>query len=52
MLAETVVEVEFLVTLLVVRSRRAAGGPVIEFCSPIGHRGADADVPESWQPQS
>jgi phosphoribosylglycinamide formyltransferase 2 len=49
-LAETVVEVEFYVTLLVVRSEGAAG-PVIEFCSPIGHRGADADVPESWQPQ-
>ena len=49
-LAETVVEVEFLVTLLVV-STDGAGGPVIDFCSPIGHRGADADVPESWQPQ-
>lgn len=49
-LAETVVEVEFYVTLLVVRSEGAAG-PVIEFCSPIGHRGADADVLESWQPQ-
>jgi phosphoribosylglycinamide formyltransferase 2 len=49
-LAETVVEVEFYLTLLVVRSERAAG-PVIEFCSPIGHRGADADVLESWQPQ-
>ena len=49
-LAETVVEVEFYVTLLAVRSDGPAG-PVIEFCSPIGHRGADADVPESWQPQ-
>ena len=49
-LAETVVEVEFCVTLLTVRSE-GSNGPVIEFCSPIGHRGADADVLESWQPQ-
>ena len=49
-LAEMVVEVEFLVTLLAVCTE-GAGGPVIDFCSPIGHRGADADVPESWQPQ-
>ena len=50
MLAETVVEVEFSVTLLAVRSE-GAGGPVIEFCSPIGHRSAEAEVLESWQPQ-
>ncbi len=49
-LAETVVEVEFLVTLLAVRTE-GPDGPAIDFCSPIGHRGADADVPESWQPQ-
>ncbi len=49
-LAETVVEVEFHVTLLAVRTE-GPDGPVIEFCSPIGHRGADADVLESWQPQ-
>lgn len=49
-LAETVVEVEFYVTLLAVRSE-GPEGPVIEFCSPIGHRGADAQVLESWQPQ-
>lgn len=49
-LAETVVEVEFYVTLLAVRSAGPAG-PVIEFCSPIGHRGSDGQVLESWQPQ-
>ncbi len=49
-LAETVVEVEFYVTLLAVRSE-GPHGPLIEFCSPIGHRSADADVLESWQPQ-
>jgi phosphoribosylglycinamide formyltransferase 2 len=49
-LAETVVEIEFYVTLLAIRSDGPTG-PVIEFCSPIGHRGARADVQESWQPQ-
>ncbi|OBG59605.1 phosphoribosylglycinamide formyltransferase 2 [Mycobacterium sp. E3339] len=48
-LAETVVEVEFYVTLLAVRSD-GPHGPVIDFCSPIGH-GEGADVRESWQPQ-
>ncbi|OBF97946.1 phosphoribosylglycinamide formyltransferase 2 [Mycobacterium sp. 852014-52450_SCH5900713] len=49
-LAETVVEVEFYVTLLAVRSE-GPGGPAIEFCSPIGHRGGHTDALESWQPQ-
>jgi phosphoribosylglycinamide formyltransferase 2 len=49
-LAETVVEVEFHVTLLAVRTD-GPDGLMIEFCSPIGHRGANADVLESWQPQ-
>nr|WP_232069001.1 formate-dependent phosphoribosylglycinamide formyltransferase [Mycobacterium mantenii] len=49
-LAETVVEVEFCVTLLAVRSEGPTG-PVIEFCSPIGHRGSGGQVLESWQPQ-
>jgi phosphoribosylglycinamide formyltransferase 2 len=50
-LAETVVEVEFYVTLLAVRSEGPAG-PAIEFCSPIGHRGSGGQVLESWQPQN
>jgi phosphoribosylglycinamide formyltransferase 2 len=49
-LAETVVDVEFYVTLLVVRSEGPTG-PAIEFCSPIGHSGSGAQVQESWQPQ-
>ncbi len=49
-LAETVVETEFFITLIAVRSE-GPNGPVIEFCSPIGHRGAGAEVLESWQPQ-
>ncbi|BBZ73220.1 phosphoribosylglycinamide formyltransferase 2 [Mycobacterium paraseoulense] len=49
-LAETVVEVEFYVTLLAVRSDDPQG-PRIDFCSPIGHREGTPDVVESWQPQ-
>ncbi len=49
-LAETVVEVEVCFTLLAIRTE-GPGGPVIEFCSPIGHRRAEQDVLESWQPQ-
>jgi phosphoribosylglycinamide formyltransferase 2 len=51
-LAETVVDIEFEVSLLAVRTADADDfmGPVIEFCPPIGHRGA-AGVLESWQPQ-
>jgi phosphoribosylglycinamide formyltransferase 2 len=48
-LAETVVEIEFLVSLLAVRTD-GPNGPVIEFCKPIGHRHA-LGVLESWQPQ-
>ena len=48
-LAETVVEIEFQISLLAVRADGPTG-PVIEFCTPIGHRSA-AGVLESWQPQ-
>ncbi|OSC42722.1 formate-dependent phosphoribosylglycinamide formyltransferase [Mycobacterium decipiens] len=48
--AESVVEVEFLVTMIVV-CRDGPTGPVMEFCAPIGHRDADAGGLESWQPQ-
>jgi phosphoribosylglycinamide formyltransferase 2 len=49
-LAETKVDIEFHVTLIVVRSE-GRRGPVIEFCTPIGRDNPDADEPESWQPQ-
>src|SRR5258708_21474293 len=49
-LAESVVEVEVHITLIVVRSE-GPRGPAIEFCTPIGHRAAAADGLESWQPQ-
>lgn len=49
-LAETLVDVDFFVTLLAVSSQ-GPRGPQIEFCSPIGHSRAEADVLECWQPQ-
>ena len=49
-LVETLVEIDFHVTLLTVRSVGATG-PTIEFCAPIGHGEAIGDVQESWQPQ-
>nr|WP_245850367.1 formate-dependent phosphoribosylglycinamide formyltransferase [Mycobacterium angelicum] len=48
--AESVVEVEFLVTMIVVRSD-GPDGPVIEFCAPVGHHRAEGGALESWQPQ-
>ena len=48
-LAETVVEIDFAVTLLTVRTEGPAG-PTLHFCEPIGHRQVGG-VLESWQPQ-
>lgn len=49
-MAETVVEVDFEVTLLTVRSTGPTG-PTVAFCEPIGHRPGDGDTLEAWQPQ-
>jgi phosphoribosylglycinamide formyltransferase 2 len=49
-LAETVVEIDYAVTLLTVRTDGPAG-PALHFCEPIGHRQIDGGVLESWQPQ-
>lgn len=48
-MAETVVDVDFEITLLTVRGIGPTG-PVVHFCEPIGHN-RDGDVLESWQPQ-
>ncbi|BBU24645.1 formate-dependent phosphoribosylglycinamide formyltransferase [Mycobacterium xenopi] len=49
-LAETVVEVDYHVTLLTVCTD-GPKGPVFEFCAPIGHGDVTGDAVESWQPQ-
>jgi phosphoribosylglycinamide formyltransferase 2 len=46
-LAETVVEIDYEITLLTVRTGR---GSELHFCEPIGHRQV-AGTLESWQPQ-
>ena len=49
-MAEAVVEVDFEVTLLTIRTIGTTG-PVVHFCEPIGHRQLGNDMLESWQPQ-
>ena len=49
-LAETVVEVDYEITLITVRTTGPTG-PALHFCEPIGHREGDDDVLEAWQPQ-
>ena len=49
-MVEAVVEVDFEVTLLTIRTIGPTG-PVVQFCEPIGHRQLGGDLLESWQPQ-
>lgn len=49
-MAESVVDVDFEITLLTVRTVGPTG-PAVHFCEPIGHHRPGADVLESWQPQ-
>lgn len=48
-LAETVVEIDFAVTLLTVRTD-GSDGAALHFCEPIGHRQVAGEL-EAWQPQ-
>jgi phosphoribosylglycinamide formyltransferase 2 len=50
-MVEQMVEIDYEVTLLAVRTAGPAGSRV-QFCEPIGHRQLDGDVLESWQPQA
>jgi phosphoribosylglycinamide formyltransferase 2 len=50
-LAETVVEVDYEITLITVRTTGPTG-PAVHFCEPIGHRNSDGDLLETWQPQT
>src|SRR5689334_4043319 len=49
-LAETVVEVDYEITLITVRTTGPTG-PALHFCEPIGHREGDGDMLAAWQPQ-
>ncbi len=50
-MVETMVEIDYEITLLAVCSAGATGSRV-QFCEPIGHRTIEGDVLQSWQPQA
>lgn len=50
-IVEAVVEFDYEITLLTVRSLNAKGDIVTSFCQPIGHLQEHGDYVESWQPQ-
>jgi phosphoribosylglycinamide formyltransferase 2 len=49
-MVETIIAVDFRITLLTVRTEGRTG-VTVEFCAPIGHSEASGDTLESWQPQ-
>jgi phosphoribosylglycinamide formyltransferase 2 len=51
-IVESLVDFDYEVTLLTVRSLGAGGTVVTSFCEPIGHVQVAGDYVESWQPQS
>lgn len=48
-MAETIVEVDYQITVLTVRTT-GPSGPALHFCEPIGYNG-HGDALEAWQPQ-
>ena len=50
-IAEGMVNFDYEITLLTVRSINNDGNIHTKFCEPIGHRQEDWDYVESWQPQ-
>ncbi|MFI2810031.1 formate-dependent phosphoribosylglycinamide formyltransferase [Microbulbifer sp. JSM ZJ756] len=51
-IVEGFVDFDYEITLLTVRHDDGNGNIVTSFCAPIGHRQADGDYQESWQPQA
>lgn len=51
-IAEAMVEFDYEITLLTVRSKDSNGEIQTDFCEPIGHRQENGDYIESWQPQT
>ena len=50
-IVEQMIDFDYEITLLTVRSLGADGGVETHFCAPIGHRQEKGDYVESWQPQ-
>jgi phosphoribosylglycinamide formyltransferase 2 len=51
-IVEGFVDFDYEITLLTIRHNDGSGNIVTSFCAPIGHRQADGDYQESWQPQA
>ncbi|KUJ84844.1 formate-dependent phosphoribosylglycinamide formyltransferase [Microbulbifer flavimaris] len=51
-IVEGFVDFDYEITLLTIRHNDDSGNIVTSFCAPIGHRQADGDYQESWQPQA
>ena len=51
-IVEELVQFDFEITLLTVRSLNRSGGVYTDFCAPIGHIQQQGDYVESWQPQA
>ncbi|MGA2552459.1 MAG: formate-dependent phosphoribosylglycinamide formyltransferase [Burkholderiaceae bacterium] len=49
-IVEGIIEFDYEITQLTVRSRGADGSSVTSFCAPIGHVQVAGDYVESWQP--
>ncbi len=49
-IVEGLIEFDYEITLLTVRSLDASGQPATSFCEPIGHLQKAGDYVESWQP--
>jgi len=50
-IAEAMINFDYEITLLTVRSKNSKGEIQTDFCEPIGHRQENGDYIESWQPQ-
>jgi phosphoribosylglycinamide formyltransferase 2 len=50
-IVEELIEFEYEITQLTVRSVDERGAPITSFCEPVGHVQIKGDYVESWQPQ-
>ncbi|TPW10340.1 MAG: phosphoribosylglycinamide formyltransferase 2, partial [Halothiobacillaceae bacterium] len=50
-IVEAVIDFDFEITLLTVRTASTNGEVTTHFCEPVGHRQVKGDYVESWQPQ-
>lgn len=51
-IVEGLIDFDYEITLLTVRSRDPSGAVTTRFCEPIGHRQEAGDYVESWQPHA